>query len=77
MVYLEGGARMSQEIVSEEILSKKKLFNIYYLCSHIAILCYTFRLHVVHLWHPRPRLGREACLWEDPLHELQRLQAQV
>lgn len=35
------------------------------------------RLHVVHLRHPRPGLGREARVREDPLHELQRLPPEV
>lgn len=35
------------------------------------------RLHVVHLRGPRPGLGREARVREDPLHELQRLPPEV
>jgi hypothetical protein len=36
-----------------------------------------FRVHVVHLWAARPGLGGEAHLWQDPLHELQGMPAQV
>lgn len=35
------------------------------------------RLHVVRLRGPRPGLGREARVREDPLHELQRLPPEV
>lgn len=35
------------------------------------------RLHVVHLRHPRPGLGGEAGLRQDPLHELQRLPPEI
>lgn len=35
------------------------------------------RLYVVDLWHPWPGLGRERCFRKDPLHELQRLPAEV
>lgn len=35
------------------------------------------RLHVVYLWNPRPRLGGETHFRKDPLHELQRVPAEV
>ena len=35
------------------------------------------RVHVVDMWNSRPRLERKAYLWQDTLHELQWMQAQV
>jgi len=32
---------------------------------------------VVDLWSAWPGLGREACVWQDPLHELQWVQEKV
>lgn len=41
------------------------------------LVLYSYRLHVVHLWHPWPGLGREAHLWQNSLYELCWLQAEV
>ena len=43
-------------------------------CMHLTLFC---RLYVVYMWTPRPGLGREICLWEGPLHELQWLQEEI